>query len=74
MIFAVAVAEPVKAATELASVVAASVGGGETAADADVARTNATHSRITLILLTLTGISPRTSGNVLGLWRPWRPR
>jgi hypothetical protein len=40
--------------------------GGETAADADVA-TNARHSRITLILLTLTGISPRTSGNVLGL-------
>jgi hypothetical protein len=50
----------------LASVVAAAVGGGKTAADVDVA-TNARHSRIPLILLTLTRISPQTSGNTLGL-------
>ena len=66
MISAVAVAEPVQAAAGLASVVAAAVGGGKTAADVDVA-TNARNSRITLILLTLTGISPQTSGNALGL-------
>jgi hypothetical protein len=42
MISAVAVAEPVKAAAVLASVVAAAVGGGETVADVDVTM-NARH-------------------------------
>ena len=50
----------VKTAAVLASVVAAAVGKGETAADVDVA-TNAKHTQITLILLTLIGISLRTN-------------
>ena len=67
MISAVAVAQPVKAAAGLASVVvAAAVGGGETAVYVDVA-TNARHSQIMLILLTLTRISPQMRGNALGL-------
>ena len=66
MISAVTVAEPAKAAAALASVMAAGVGGNKTATDADVA-TNARHLQITLILLTLTRISPQTSGNILGL-------
>ena len=79
MINAVAVAGPVEAAAVLASIVVAAVGGDETATDVDVAM-NARHTQITLILLTLTGISLRTSGNALGLCaqglavrrqRPW---
>jgi hypothetical protein len=56
----------VSAAAVLASVVAAAVGEGETAADVDEA-TNAKHTQITLVLLTLTGISLRASGNALDL-------
>jgi hypothetical protein len=47
--------EPVKEAAELASVVVAAADGGEMAVDMDVT-TNASHKRITLILLTPTGI------------------
>ena len=81
MISAVAAAGPVKAAAVLASIVAtAPLGEGGTGTDVDVA-TNAKHTQITLIILTLTGISLRTSGNALGLcahmscsWRPCWPQ
>jgi hypothetical protein len=59
-------AGPVKAAAVLASAVAAAVGEGKTTTDVEAA-TKAKHAQITLILLTLTGISLRTSGNALGL-------
>jgi tRNA nucleotidyltransferase/poly(A) polymerase len=62
MISAVAAAGPVEAAAVLGSVVATAVGKGKTATDVDVA-TNAKQTQITLIFLTLTGISLRTSGN-----------
>ena len=66
MISAVVAVEPAKEAAVLASVVVAAADGGEMAADVDVA-TNACHMRITLILLTPTGILLRTSGNASGL-------
>ena len=59
-------AGPVKAAAVLASAVAAAVGEGKTTTDVEAA-TKAKHAQITLILLTLTGISLRTSGNALCL-------
>ena len=62
MTSAVAAVEPVKEAAVLASVVAVAADGSKTAADVDAA-TNASHSRITMILLTPTGILPRTSEN-----------
>ncbi len=66
MISAVVAVEPVKEAAVLASVVVAAADRGKMAADVDVA-TNAGPMQITLILLALTGILPRTSGNAPGL-------
>jgi hypothetical protein len=67
MISAVVAVEPVKEVAVLASVVVTAADGGEMAADVDVATNARSHMRITLILLTPTGILLRTSGNASGL-------